>query len=153
VALDSIYEADVHQALTRRLAALKLDSLARWGRMSPHQTVCHLADALRLVLGERPTAFRANLFLKIVGRVAALSLPVPWPKGVETAPEVDQERGGTAPTTFEADLDTLNELIARFVGLSGRNMASHPIFGTLTRGEWGRWGYRHLHHHLTQFGV
>jgi hypothetical protein len=39
--------------------------------------VYHLADALRLVLGERPTTFRANLFLKIVGRVAALSLPVP----------------------------------------------------------------------------
>ena len=150
---DSIFEPNVHQALTRRLAALRPDSKARWGRMSAHQAVCHLADALRLVLGERPTSFRANLFLKIVGRFAALSLPVPWPKGVETAPDVDQERGGTAPTTFEADMDTLNELVARFVGLSGRTMATHPIFGDLTHGEWGRWGYRHLDHHLTQFGV
>ena len=150
---DSIFTPDVHKVLTRRLTTLQPDSQPQWGRMSPHQAVCHLADAFRLVLGERPTSFRVGPLLRVVGRVAALSLPMPWPKGVETAPEVDQERGGTAPTTFEADMDTLNESITRFVRLSGRDMSTHPIFGHISRGEWAHWGYRHLDHHLTQFGV
>lgn len=30
---------------------------------------------------------------------------------------------------------------------------SHPIFGKLSAGERGRWGYRHLDHHGRQFGV
>lgn len=151
--LDSLFDPDVHQALKHRLTGLRPDSTARWGRMSAHQTVCHLADALRLVLGERPTAFQSNLLLRTVMRFAALTLPMPWPKGTDTAPELDQERGGTAPTEFGADKDDLTALIDRFVTLSGRNMAIHPIFGNLTRGEWGRWGYRHLDHHLTQFGL
>ena len=28
----------------------------------------------------------------------------------------------------------------------------HPLFGRMTNGEWGRWGYRHVDHHLRQFG-
>ncbi len=29
----------------------------------------------------------------------------------------------------------------------------HPAFGRLTRGEWGRWAFRHMDHHSRQFGV
>jgi hypothetical protein len=151
--MPSLYATDVHQAITRRLGELEPTSQARWGRMSAHQAVCHLADAFRLVFGERPTGFKVGLFLKVVSRVVALSTPVPWPKGVETAPEVDQERGGTRPTEFQADMDDLGVLVDRFVSMDGRGMDKHPIFGNLTRAEWGRWGYRHLDHHLSQFGV
>ena len=31
--------------------------------------------------------------------------------------------------------------------------ATHPIFGTMSKTEWGRWGYRHVDHHLRQFGL
>ena len=150
---DSLFDDDIQHTVKRRLGALQPESHAQWGRMSAHQAVCHLADTLRMVLGERPTAFTSTLFLRTVARLFALTLPILWPKGVETAPEIDQERGGTTPGAFQDDEDTLVALIDRFVGMSGRDMATHPIFGTLTRGEWGRWGYRHLDHHLTQFGV
>jgi hypothetical protein len=150
---DSIYDEGIQRSLKQRLDALAPDTRARWGRMSAHQAVVHLADAFRLVFGERPTAYKGGLVLKIVSRVYALSLPAPWPKGVETAPEVDQERGGTTPTEFASDMKGLVALTDRFIEMDGRSMAEHPIFGSLTRGEWGRWGYRHLDHHLRQFGV
>jgi len=35
----------------------------------------------------------------------------------------------------------------------GAEGAAHPLFGRLTTAEWGRWGYRHMDHHLRQFGV
>ena len=99
---DSIFKRDVQQGLSRRLATLQPDSQPRWGRVSSDQAVCHLTDAFRLVLGERPTTFRAGLLLKVVGRIVARTPPVPWTSGLETAPEVAQERGGAVPTTFDA---------------------------------------------------
>jgi hypothetical protein len=32
-------------------------------------------------------------------------------------------------------------------------LGHHPLFGPLTRAEWGRWGLRHADHHLRQFGA
>ena len=151
--MKSVFQRDVLQDVERRLGLLRPDSDALWGRMSAHQAVCHLADSFRLVLGERPTDMRGNLLSRTVIRFVALTLPVTWPKDVPTAPEVDQERGGTAPLEFQADVDELTVLIGRFVAAAGRDMDTHPIFGDLRRGEWGRWGYRHMDHHLTQFGV
>jgi len=29
----------------------------------------------------------------------------------------------------------------------------HPMFGTLTRQEWLTWTFRHVDHHLRQFGA
>ncbi len=151
--MSTLFRPNVAQDVKRRLGALQPDGTAKWGRMSAHQTVCHLSDAFRLVFGERPTELRGNLFMKTVARVVGLTLPVPWPKGVPTAPEVDQEHGGSAPTEFQADVHDLQALIDRFVEMNGRKMAGHPFFGILTRGEWGRWGFRHMDHHLRQFGV
>ena len=151
--LTSLFQPEVRQVVERRLGTLRPESNARWGRMSAHQTVCHLADSFRFVYGERPTDMRGSLFTKTVIRFVALTTPVPWPKGVPTAPEMDQEVGGTAPSEYRVDVDDLKALIARFVDSAGREMESHPIFGDLTPGEWGRWGYRHVDHHLTQFGM
>ena len=133
--MQSLFQPDVLQNVERRLRALQPDSDARWGRMSAHQAVCHLADAFRMVLGERPTDMHGNLLLRTVIRFVALTLPVAWPKNVQTAPEVDQERGGTAPSEFQADIDALEVLIGQFLAADGRDMATHPIFGGLTRGE------------------
>ena len=111
--------------------------------MSPPGAVCHLTDAFRMVLGERPIDFKSNILLRTVVRFMVTTLPLPWPKGVGTAPELDQEQGGTPPEEFAADVDQLKTEIYRFVSTGGRDIATHPIFGDLSPGEWGRWAYRH----------
>lgn len=151
--LRSLFRPHDLQRVEARLASLRPDRDARWGRMSAHQAVCHLADSFRFVLGERPTDMRSSFLTKTVIRVVALTLPVAWPKGVATVPEMDQEVGGTAPSDFKVDVDELKVLLGRFVALTGRGMDTHPIFGDLTPGEWGRWGFRHMDHHLTQFSA
>ena len=47
--------------IVRRLRTLRPDSVRRWGRMSVHQMVCHLADALRMANGEKSTAFEVGI--------------------------------------------------------------------------------------------
>ena len=151
--MKSLFDRAVISEVRRRLAALGPNSERKWGRMTPHQAVCHLADALRMVLGDRPVDFKPNLVMRTVVRCLVLTVPASWPKGVATAPELDQEKDGTTPEAFETDRAALVALMNQFIETDGRDLPPHPIFGPIGRGEWGRWGFRHLDHHLTQFGV
>ena len=81
----------------------------------------------------------------------ALRLPIQWPKGVPTRPEIEQGRGGTRPSDWAADCSALRGWIDRFPGQ--KKFGPHPIFGTMTYDEWMIWGFRHVDHHLRQFGV
>lgn len=121
--------------------------------MTPHQAVCHLSDSFKAILHDRPLRTRPLDLKRRIMRFVAFTLPVPWPKGVQTSPEVDAEQGGTPPADFTRDVDELEELMARFVASDGRTLEPHYFWGDLSRAEWGRYGYRHLDHHLRQFGV
>jgi hypothetical protein len=81
----------------------------------------------------------------------ALHMPIPWPKGVPTRPEIDQKIGGTPPSIWENDCSGLRQWINGFADL--QNFGLHPTFGKMNRNEWMIWGFRHVDHHLRQFGV
>ncbi|MEM7417487.1 MAG: hypothetical protein AAF389_18500 [Gemmatimonadota bacterium] len=86
-------------------------------------------------------------------RFIAFTTPVPWPKGFRTAPEQDQELDGTPPEEFATDVAELEALMARFVGERGVGMTPHWRWGQMPATMWGRYGYRHVDHHLRQFGA
>jgi hypothetical protein len=121
--------------------------------------ICHLADSFRVTMGEKPwETARVSVtpipmpdwFVKWV----ALDAPLRWPRGTPTRPEVDAEKGGTAPGTFESDVRDLLCLLDHFTR-QPRDFSwqPHPFFGAMTDAEWMRWGYLHTDHHLRQFGA
>ena len=137
-----------------RVRQLRPDSARQWGRMSPHQAICHLSDSFKLALNERPVqAVRSPL--RPVIKFIALQVPLPWPRGrIRTVPEAEQGIGGTAPTEFERDRGELLALMSKFCSAPpGQYCQTHPIFGAMTARHWRRWAYLHVDHHLRQFGV
>src|SRR5262245_26590966 len=101
--------------LIARLGALRPDSARRWGRMSVHQAVCHVADAFRMAMGQKAVADRSNPLRRTVVKWIALYTPMPWPAGIPTSVEVDQERGGTPPCPeFARDLAEVLALLELF---------------------------------------
>jgi hypothetical protein len=145
----------IRDSLLRRIDTLRPDSQRRWGRMNAHQAVCHLNDSFKGIIGVRPASPAITVAGRTLLRFVALHTPLPWPKGgVPTRPEVDQEKGGTPPGDFATDVAELKALIGRF-GASPRDFEfhPHPAFGQLTESEWMRWAYRHVDHHLKQFGA
>lgn len=142
--------------LVARLAVLTPESQRQWGRMSCAQMICHLADALRFVLGDRPPApSRSTWLSRTVFRWIFLHTPMPWPREVPTTPEIDQAAGrGTTPGDFTRDRDVLIALMDRFLSLpADAALAPHSFFGPLTRRERERWVWAHTDHHLRQFGA
>jgi hypothetical protein len=136
-----------------RVKLVRHDSVRRWGRMSAHQMVCHLSDAFRHVTREKSASSTSTILGPTVIKWIALYAPLPWPRGVPTRPEMDQDAGGTKPAEFAVDLAALEQLIEV---IASRPMdydwPAHPFFGTMSRSAWLRWAYLHMDHHLRQFG-
>jgi hypothetical protein len=140
--------------LLRRLKSVQPASAARWGRMSAHQMVCHLADSLRMSMGEKRVTLDSNLFKRTLLKWLVLYVPLRWPPGILTSPEIDQGRGGTKPTDFAQDVAEFEALLEAVTAPRPRHYPQpHPFFGTMSDAEWLRWGYLHTDHHLRQFGA
>ena len=140
--------------IIERVRRLRPGLARRWGRMSAHQMVCHVADAYRMASGEKPVRPVTGPFPRSILKWGVLYLPIPWPHGISTCRELDQELGGTRPVGFSTDLATLVALVER----ASRpplplDPPPHPIFGRMSAADWQRWGYLHADHHLRQFGM
>jgi hypothetical protein len=140
------------QTVVQRISTLTPSDKPVWGRMTVGQMVCHVYDSYRIALGEKPVSVAPVRVPRPVYKWLALRLPMKWPKGVPTRPEVEQGVGGTAPAEFAADRAELLSVLARFCDTNSNLSLSHPIFGEMTSEDWLRWGYLHADHHLRQFG-
>ncbi len=138
-----------HERLLARLRLLTPDTPAQWGGLTAPRLIAHLSDAMRNTLGE----------LEVAPLVSPLRWPVlrslamfwlPWPKARIKGPP---EMFTTLPTTWAADLSTLEGLLARFVGDARASWPEHAYFGPMRKATWGRFIHRHFDHHLRQFGV
>jgi hypothetical protein len=121
--------------------------------MSAHQMVCHLNDSFLAVTGQRRVSPATGPLQQTLGKWMALYVPLRWPSGIETRPEIDQELGGTRPTDFTADVARLEALVDLVTTRPGCfEGQAHPIFGRMSEFAWMRWAYLHMDHHLRQFG-
>lgn len=152
--MKTLSQPAAYQELLDRLERLRVDSPRQWGRMTAHQMVVHLTDGFRSSTGEIPASRVDTWMSRNVVKFLALWLPMPWPKGVPTMPEVDQEKNGTRPAEFAADLATLRAYLARLVAPQrDYRWAPHPMFGDMSENDRMRWAYLHVDHHLRQFGL
>jgi hypothetical protein len=99
----SLGDPEVRGSLVTRLRTLSPDSTRQWGRMTPHQAVCHLSDSFRVMMNPVPITSKSSVFTRSVVRWIVLHTNVPLPRGTNTMPEVDQEIGGAKPVEFESD--------------------------------------------------
>jgi len=132
-----------------RINRLNATEKPSFGKMNPHQMVCHCADQIRLALGTLKTVEHGALKPKEVFAYHNEGKTVPTPKGM------DQVAGdGTKPTIFNDDIDTLKEHIIEFSNLDDNfEFGQHPYFGELTKEKWTSLTIYHLDHHLKQFNV
>jgi hypothetical protein len=149
--MKSIFTPADREALSLRLAALEPGTTRQWGRMEPAQMLRHCAIAMADVLGERPVkqAFLGKLITPLIrGRIFG---DKPFRRNAPTDPIYVVS---DAPD-FEAERTRLATHLDRVVqrGAVRTEGMIHPFFGRLSGVEWGQLIYKHLDHHLRQFGV
>jgi hypothetical protein len=149
--MKSLFDQADRESILQRLDALHADSPRQWGKMNPAQMVTHCARALETGAGERP--MKQKLIGKILMPFFRKSIlgEKPFSRNGPTDPSfiVSDER------EFSVERQKLVDLIGRFVarGPAAAATQTHAFFGAMTGEEWGETMYKHIDHHLQQFGM
>ena len=149
--MENMFNEEDRAALQQRLNRLQPSSARQWGRMNAAQMLAHCAAAMEMACGDRQRkqAFLGRLVTPFI-RSTVLG-PKPLGRNSPTDPDlvIAEERD------FAAESRRLSALVDRFcqAGPEAAGRQIHSFFGRFSGEEWGRLTYKHLDHHLRQFGV
>jgi hypothetical protein len=139
---------EVKSALIDRINRLTAESQARWGKMNAAQMLAHCQAQMRVALGDE--VLKHSIMGKIFGSWARKKVleGKPYAHNLPTAPSF---RILNLPD-FAQSQKGLIEMIGRF-NRDQITKEPHPFFGRMTVEEWAKGTWKHLDHHLCQFGV
>ncbi|HLI77250.1 MAG TPA: DUF1569 domain-containing protein [Acidobacteriaceae bacterium] len=149
----SLVDGRHREEIVRRFQSLLRDDRRQWGRMSLPEMLCHVRGAFCLAMGEiertgeAPPQPLPPRMLKFF----ALRVPMRWPRGIKTVPELEAGAPAMNALSFEQERRLALDEMDRFLQ-PGRRLVNHPMFGPMSYRDWMRWGYLHTDHHLRQFG-
>ena len=150
--MKNLFEAARVEEVKERIAQLRPDSERQWGKMSPAQAVAHCSVGLEWAVGDKIP--RRMLLGRIIGGMVkskVLGNDEPMRRNSPTVKDlvVGDERD------LGAERTRLRGLIDRFALAGPKGCTKHPhsFFGKLTPEEWATLMYKHVDHHLRQFGV
>ncbi|MBI5433488.1 MAG: DUF1569 domain-containing protein [Planctomycetes bacterium] len=145
--MPTILDPSDRDALLQRVRRIQPNSSALWGKFDAPRMVCHLADSLRVALGERPVKRVDNFATRTLVKWLVVYSPIAPPRGkIETAPEML----ASAPSDWAREVADVETLLKRLATVP--TTAAHPYFGPLTHSGWCRLAWKHVDHHLRQFG-
>ena len=148
--MGSILNDADRKAICRRVGSVTNASVPKWGRMDVQAMLTHLRQSALMALGELPVAGKGKRAFQLFPIRYLLLNVAPFPKGAPTAPEL------LVPDVAPVDSirSELLSLVER-IGAGPREGYGpvHPLFGRLSFREWGVATYKHMDHHLRQFGA
>jgi len=150
--MKSLFDSSAHAEILSRIDKLSDGSERKWGKMELGQMLSHCQYPLKIALGKHNPNNKPNPMLKLMGKLFRKSLynDKPWRQGLPTAKALKV----TEDKDFLTEKEKLVVLIDAFHQEKNReNWDPHPVFGSFTPEQWGQMQYKHLDHHLRQFGV
>jgi hypothetical protein len=148
----NLYEPSTVEEVKQRIAHLTPELRPQWGKMNAAQAVAHCAASMEWAVGDRKPkrAFVGRIFAPLV-RPKLLGSDDPMRRNSPTSKELivaDQRE-------LSKECERLAGLIDRFAksGPAGCTTHPHTFFGSMTPEQWAILTYKHVDHHLRQFGV
>ncbi len=138
-----------HERVLQRIDALTPESEAQWGKMNVAQMIAHCRKPLHVALGK--LELKRGLIGFVFGRMAKrkfIDSDQPFNQNSPTDPKF---RVADA-REFENERAGLADEVRAFVA-AGPPSKTHPFFGPMDGTAWDRLMWKHLDHHLRQFGV
>jgi hypothetical protein len=150
--MKNVFETLVVDELVARINALSPTTPGQWGKMTVDQMLAHVNVPYIQVYDNtfpKPGAVKTFIFKLFVKN--AVVGPKPYARNGPTAPEFKM----VGAKNFEQEKQKLITYLRRVERDGARAFEGKPShsFGPLTAAEWNVLFYKHLDHHLTQFGV
>lgn len=150
--MKNLFEPVTAAEVGGRIERLSPVSRREWGTMTVAQTLAHCSIGMDTATGDaRPPRLLVGRILGPIIKPLALKDDAPMRKNSPTAP-IFIVKG---EPDFEVERKRLLGLIDKFVaaGPEGCTVHPHAFFGRLQPGEWAILMYKHVDHHLRQFGA
>ncbi|MFZ3340135.1 MAG: DUF1569 domain-containing protein [Terriglobales bacterium] len=149
--MKSLFEQDGAQDAIARIDSLQPASARKWGKMDVAQMMAHCSATLDMASG------RLNPPRIFIGRVLGpifksnFTNDRPFSKNGPT----DKQLKVADARDFAREQERLKANVREFHegGEAKCTRQPHPFFGPLTAQDWSRGMYKHLDHHLRQFGA
>ena len=147
--LKDLFDPDVKKGILDRMNKLTPQSQPHWGKMNVAQMLAHLQMPMGSALGAH--TLHRTLLGRIVGRFVKRGIynETPFKHNLPTDPSfvmTGHEKN------FEKERQSMISMIDQFKEENIKNEI-HPFFGKLTKQQWSKAMYKHIDHHLRQFGV
>jgi len=138
----------VKSEIIHRFNQLSPVTPALWGKMNASQMLAHCNAQIRVALGD--DKLPPSIIGKLFGRFLKKKVldEKPYSRNLPTAPSFVVKQ----TPDFEDAKKKLLESIHKFDN-TGITKEAHPFFGKMTVEEWSRGTWKHLEHHLKQFGL
>jgi hypothetical protein len=150
--LPNIFTKEVAEGVIERINQLRPDTQPLWGKMNTAQMFAHCNITYEMVYTDKHP--KPGFFMRLALKMFVKKLVVsdkPYPKNARTAPAflVSDKKD------FEVEKGRLTEYIrqTQLLGAYAFDGKRSLSFGHLSDNEWNNMFYKHLDHHLKQFGV
>ncbi|WP_116106361.1 DUF1569 domain-containing protein [Lewinella sp. IMCC34191] len=151
--MTTIFDAATREALISRIQALDPLATPLWGKMKVFHMTVHCLIWNRWILGvDNPISYRHDLLGKIFGR-----------RALRYFTRDDRPIGKNIPTGKAFLVKEIHgelaikkqQLVETISGFTHFNNPAdlHDFFGKMTKKQIGIFAYKHMDHHLRQFGV
>jgi hypothetical protein len=147
--MQSIFQSEAFQEIKNRLEQLDENTPAQWGKMNVAQMLWHCQGPLNIILEKKNYGLKPNWLIKTFFKKSMYN-DKPWRHSLPTVPVFKVQ----SDKDFNIEITNLVHLLDELYNQKERNdWKAHPSFGDFTKDQWGQMQYKHLDHHLKQFGV
>lgn len=147
--IKNLFDSGVKQQIIERINKLTPETQQKWGKMNVGQMLAHVQVPMDVALGN--AIVKGNWLMKLILPLfkKVLYNEKPWKESLPT----DKTFIMTGQQKeFETEKMNLLEKINLYSETTMIN-DKHPVFGKLTKEQWSKATWKHLDHHLKQFGV
>ena len=151
--MESIFTDAGIASIVQRIDRLSPTVPAQWGKMNVAQMLAHCQPVLKVGLNDHNLP-KYNFMLRAIGRMVKKSLlknELPYKRNQPT----DKSFKIADARDFDTEKSKLKAALNDFssAGRASQLIGDHPFFGTLSHSDWDKMQWKHLDHHLRQFGV
>ena|SRR5579864_5578592 len=147
----NLFEKEAVDEVCGRLDKLQPETPRQWGKMDVAQMMAHCSAALDMASGKLnpPRMFIGRVLGPLVKPIYTNEKPFAKSTPTEKKLIISDQRD------FARERERLKQCVRQFHegGEAECTRHPHPFFGALTTYEWSRGMYKHLDHHLRQFGA
>jgi hypothetical protein len=147
----NLFEPEAADEVISRIDKLQPASQCQWGKMDVAQMMAHCSAALDMASGRinPPRIFLGRLIGPLLRPIYTNEKPFSRSSPTDKKLVISDQRD------FVGEQERLKLCVRHFCqdGEAKCTRQPHPFFGALSPQDWSRGMYKHLDHHLRQFGA